>query len=131
MPLRGRRSDKSHRDLSRAPTGRRWPGKGRTRPALTNPGGPQDHHHQYLADVLPGYGVATKSHPCALVAFVAVQATQPLRPAGPAPFAAVRVVIKGWKGTGPYCRTNEMLFVSSDPEASAQSLATCSEVHVL
>ena len=25
----------------RAPTGRRWPGKGRTRPALTNPGGPQ------------------------------------------------------------------------------------------
>ena len=58
-------------------------------------GGPQDHHHPYLAANLPGYGVATKSHPCALVAFVAVQATQPLHPAGRALASAVRVVSKG------------------------------------
>ena len=48
-------------------------------PAAT--GGPRDHHHQQPLSVLPACGVATKPHPCALVAFAAVQATQPLRPA--------------------------------------------------
>ena len=61
---------------------------GSPNPPLANPVGPHDHHHQHLADVLPGYGVATKSRPCALVAFVAVQATQPLHPAGRAVFAS-------------------------------------------
>ncbi len=57
--------------------------EGRFRTAsLHPPAAPNDHHHHYLANVLPGYGVATKSRPCALVAFVAIQATQPLRPAG-------------------------------------------------
>ncbi len=71
--------------------------EGRFRTAsLHPPAAPNDHHHRYLLSVLPACGVATKSHPCALVAFVAVQATQPLRPAGDALGMAVRVVIEGW-----------------------------------
>ena len=52
----------------RAPTGRRWPGKGRTRPALTNPGGPVERHHLDLVAIPPWFAAPTKSPPCALVA---------------------------------------------------------------
>ena len=47
-----------------------------------HPGAPSDHHHRQHLSVLPACGVATKAPPCALVAFVAVQATQPLLPTG-------------------------------------------------
>ena len=57
---------------------------------------PDDHHHRQQLSVLPACGVATKSHPCALVAFVAIQATQPLRPTSRAVGIAVLVVIEGW-----------------------------------
>ena len=50
--------------------------------SLHPPAAPNDHHHQDLANVLPSCGVATMCHPWPIVAFVAVQATQPLRPAG-------------------------------------------------
>jgi len=69
--------------------------KGRSATPLCTPGRPQDHHHQTLASAPPGYGVATKPLPCALVAFVAVQATHPLRPPGRGLSTAVPVVIKG------------------------------------
>ena len=72
--------------------------EGRFRTAsLHPPAAPNDHHHGQHLSVLPAFRVATKSHPCALVAFVAVRATQPLRPTGRALFWAVWVVIKGEK----------------------------------
>ena len=46
--------------------------------------------------VLPGYGVATMCHPWPIVAFVAVQATQPLHPSGRALVDVVVLAIKGW-----------------------------------
>ncbi len=72
---------------------------------------PKDHHHQYLTAVLPGYGVATKSRPCVLVAFVAIQATQPLHPSGRALVSAVRVVIKGYESSA--CEYSARLGVSA------------------
>ncbi len=46
--------------------------------------------------VLPGYGVATMCPPWPIVAFVAVQATQPLHPSGRALAGVVVLAIKGW-----------------------------------
>ncbi len=58
---------------------------------------PKDHHHQYLTNVLPGYGVANMGspaqiclswHPCQLNPFARLTVGW---------LACVRVVIKGWK----------------------------------
>ena len=71
--------------------------EGRFRTAsLHPPAAPNDHHQRGLVVVLPAFGVATKSPLCALVAFVAVQATQPLRPTGRVLGMALPVVIEGW-----------------------------------
>ncbi len=71
--------------------------EGRFRTAsLHPPAAPSDHHHRQPLSILPACGVATKAPPCALVAFVAVQATQPRRPAGRSWCMALLVVIEGW-----------------------------------
>ena len=69
--------------------------EGRIATPLCTPGRPQDHHHQYLAAVLPGYGVANMGspaqiclscHPCQLNPFARLAVGY---------LAWVRVVIKG------------------------------------
>ena len=57
--------------------------EGRFRTAsLHPPAAPNDRHHHYLTDVLPGYGVATMCPPWPIVAFGNVLLPQPLHPAG-------------------------------------------------
>ena len=61
----------------RAPTGRRRPGKGRPRPALTNPGGPVEPRYPDLWPVPVLLVGRSTAHPCAGLALGDVLSPRP------------------------------------------------------